>query len=303
MFHGSITALVTPFRHGEIDWKAFENLIEWQIEQGTHALVPCGTTGESPTLSDDEIKNVISACVKIAGGRVPIIAGTGSFSTKKTVAATQMAKECGADAALIVAPYYNKPTQEGLLAHYKAIHDSTDLPIVLYNVPGRTVVEIGVDTVVKLAALPRIVAIKDATSDIARATLIKPQVKESFAILSGDDGIAGAFLGQGAVGCISVTSNVAPALCAKFQNAWAEKDLVTYQATQEQLAPLHKALFIESSPAPIKYACSTLGLCTDELRLPLLPATQAARTAVDKALSNAGLNKAAGSAKLRAAQG
>jgi 4-hydroxy-tetrahydrodipicolinate synthase len=303
MFHGSITALITPFRNGEVDWKAFENLVEWQIEQGTHALVPCGTTGESPTLSDDEIKNVIAACVKIAGGRVPVIAGTGSFSTKKTVAATQMAKECGADAALIVAPYYNKPTQDGLLAHYKAVHDSTDLPIVLYNVPGRCVVEIGIDTVIKLAALPRILAIKDATSDIARATLIKPQVKDGFAILSGDDGIAGAFLGQGAVGCISVTSNVAPALCAKFQNAWAAQDLKTYQATQEQLAPLHKALFIESSPAPIKYACSTLGLCTDELRLPLLPATQAARHAVDKALNDAGLNKTAGSATLRAAQG
>lgn len=303
MFHGSITALITPFRNGEVDWKAFENLVEWQIEQGTHGLVPCGTTGESPTLSDEEVKNVITACVKVANGRVPVIAGTGSFSTKKTVAATQMAKECGADAALIVAPYYNKPTQEGLLAHYKAIHDSTDLPIVLYNVPGRTVVEIGVDTVVKLAALPRIVAIKDATSDIARATLIKPQVKNDFAILSGDDGIAGAFLGQGAVGCISVTSNVAPALCAKFQNAWADKDLDTFQSTQEQLAPLHKALFVESSPAPIKYACSTLGLCTDELRLPLLPATPGARAGVDKALGDAGLNNRAGSAKLRAAQG
>ncbi len=303
MFHGSITALITPFKNGDVDWKAFEDLVEWQIEQGTHGLVPCGTTGESPTLSDEEIKGVIAACVKVAAKRVPVIAGTGSFSTKKTVATTQMAKECGADAALIVAPYYNKPTQEGLYAHYKAVHDSTDLPIVLYNVPGRTVVEIAVDTVVRLASLPRIVAIKDATADIARATLIKPQVKDSFAILSGDDGIAGAFLAQGAVGCISVTSNVAPALCARQQDAWAAGDIAGFQSAQEQLAPLHKALFVESSPAPVKYACSTLGLCTDELRLPLLPATPSARAAVDKALEAAGLNNRSGSSKLRAAQG
>ena len=303
MFHGSITALITPFKNGEIDWAAFESLVEWQIEQGTHALVPCGTTGESPTLSDEEIKGVISACVKIAGGRVPVIAGTGSNSTRKTIDATKMAKECGADAALIVAPYYNKPSQDGIYAHYKAVHDATSLPIVLYNVPSRCVVEIGLETVVKLAALPRIAAIKDATPDIARATLLAPRVKKDFAILSGDDGIAGGFLAQGAVGCISVASNVAPALCARFQNAWKDGDMATFRDLQTRLAPLHKALFTESSPAPIKYACSTLGLCTDEVRLPLLPATAGCRAALDQVLSDAGLNKAAGSGTLRAAHG
>lgn len=300
MFRGSITALITPFRNGEIDWKAFENLVEWQIEQGSHGLVPCGTTGESPTLSDEEVQGVITRCVQITKGRVPVIAGTGSNSTKKAVATTQMAREVGADAALIVAPYYNKPTQDGLYAHYRAIHDSTDLPIVLYNVPARCVTEIAIDTVVKLAQLPRIAGIKDATNDIPRATLIKSQVKADFSILCGDDGIAGAFLAQGAIGCISVSSNVAPALCASFQNAWAEGNTSAFNDLQTRLAPLHKVLFIESSPAPIKYACSKLGLCTDEVRLPLLPATAHCRAAVDATLEKLGLIDAAGSAKLRA---
>ena len=299
MLHGSITALITPFRNGEVDWKAFENLVEWQIEQGTHGLVPCGTTGESPTLSDEEIKGLITACVKVANKRVPVIAGTGSNSTKKTVELTQLAEACGADAALIAAPYYNKPTQEGLYTHYKAVHDSTGLPIVLYNVPGRTVVEISVDVVVRLAALPRIAGIKDAVTDTARASLIKPRVKKDFAILSGDDGVAGAFLAQGAVGCISVTSNTAPALCAQMQNAWAAKDLARFAQLQEQLAPVHIAMFCESSPAPVKYACSKLGLCTDEVRLPLLPATPAARKTVDDALAAAGIGSG-DVAKLRA---
>jgi 4-hydroxy-tetrahydrodipicolinate synthase len=305
MFHGSMTALITPFRSGnagEIDWAAFENLVEWQIEQGSHGLVPCGTTGESPTLSDEEIRGLIQACVKISNGRVPVIAGTGSNSTGKTIAMTRMAKECGADAALIVAPYYNKPTQDGLYAHYKTIHNAVELPIVLYNVPGRCVVDIAIDTVVKLAALPRIVALKDATSDVARATLIRPQVKKDFAILSGDDGINGAFLAQGAVGCISVTSNVAPALCAQFQNAWAAGDLKTFQAIQEKLAPLHKAMFCETSPSPVKYACSRLGLCTDDVRLPLLPASASARNIVDGVMESMGLTSVTRSPK-RSAHG
>ncbi len=298
MFYGSITALITPFRDGEVDLKAFESLVEWQIEQGTHGLVPCGTTGESPTLSDEEIRELITACVKVANGRVPVIAGTGSNSTKKTIALTQIAQECGADAALIAAPYYNKPTQDGLYAHYKAVHDATGIPIILYNVPGRTVVEIGVDTVLRLAALPRIAGLKDAVTDTARATLLRAQVKSDFALLSGEDGVAGAFLAQGAVGCISVTSNAAPALCARFQNAWREGDMATFQQVQEQLAPVHKAMFCESSPSPVKYACSRLGLCTDEVRLPLLPATPAARALVDAALDAAGIGAAP--AKLRA---
>lgn len=303
MFRGSITALITPFKDGEIDWAAFENLVEWQIEQGTHGLVPCGTTGEAPTLSDEEIRRVISTCVKITAGRIPVIAGTGSNSTAKTIAMTKMARECGADAALIVAPYYNKPSQDGLHAHYRAVHDATDLPIVLYNVPSRTVIEIAPDTVKRLAELPRIVAIKDATPDVARATLLLPQVKAGFAFLSGDDGIAGAFLAQGAVGCISVASNVAPSLCAQFQNAWAEGDRDRFAQLQTRLAPLHKALFTESSPAPIKYACSALGLCGDEVRLPLLPASSGCRERLDRVLADLDLRPAAGSATLRAVHG
>lgn len=299
MFHGSITALITPFRNGEVDLKAFENLVEWQIEQGSHGLVPCGTTGESPTLSDEETKTVITRCIEVARGRVPIIAGTGSNSTRKTIAATQMARECGADAALIVAPYYNKPTQDGLLAHYRAVHDSTSLPIVLYNVPGRCVVEIGLETVVKLAALPRIVGLKDATTDTARPTLLKARVKKEFALLSGEDGVAGAFLAQGADGCISVTANIAPSLCARFQNAWMEGDLAAFRQLQETLAPLHKALFCETSPAPVKYAAARLGLCSDEVRLPLVPASAGARAVLDPLLENLGLIAAGGSDKLR----
>lgn len=299
MLHGSITALITPFKNGEVDWKAFENLVEWQIEQGSHGLVPCGTTGESPTLSDDEIKGLIERCVKVSNGRVPVIAGTGSFSTKKTVAQTQMAKEAGADAALIVTPYYNKPTQDGLFAHFKAVHDATALPIILYSVPGRCVIELAVDTVVKLAALPRIAGLKDATSDAGRAALIKAQVKKDFVILCGDDGVNGAFLAQGANGSISVTSNVAPALCAQYQNAWADGDIAAFQEIGYKLAPLNKVLFIESSPAPIKYACSRLGLCSDEVRLPLLPATDGCRKAVDAVIDGLGLAGSAGAAKLR----
>lgn len=299
MFHGSITALITPFRNGEVDLKAFENLVEWQIEQGSHGLVPCGTTGESPTLSDEETKTVITRCVEVAKGRVPIIAGTGSNSTRKTIATSQMAKECGADATLIVTPYYNKPTQDGMLAHYKAVHDSTELPIILYNVPGRCVVELALDTVIKLSALPRIAGIKDATADTARATLMKAQARKGFCVLSGEDGIAGAFLAQGADGCISVSSNVAPALCAQFQNAWAAKDYTTFEQVQTKLAPLHKALFCESSPAPVKYAASRLGLCSDEVRLPLLPASAGARAILDPVLDALGLIAEGGSAKLR----
>jgi 4-hydroxy-tetrahydrodipicolinate synthase len=299
MFHGSITALVTPFRSGEIDWKAFDNMVEWQIEQGTHGVVPCGTTGESPTLSDDEIKSIIKRCIEVVKGRIPVIAGTGSNSTRKSVAMTQAAQELGANAALIVAPYYNKPTQDGLFAHYKTIHDSSTLPIVLYNVPGRCVAEIAIDTVLRLAELPRIVGLKDAVTDTSRCTIIKARAKGDFCVLSGEDALAGAFLAQGASGCISVTSNIAPAECAAFQNAWAARDLDTFSALQARLAPLHKALFTETSPSPVKYAASQLGLCSDEVRLPLVPASESCRAALDKAMKSAGLITGAEAGKLR----
>lgn len=290
MFQGSITALVTPFREGAIDLTAFEALIERQIASGTHALVPCGTTGESPTLSRDEQKTLIAQCVKTARGRVPVIAGTGSNATDEAIAMTRYAAQAGASAALIVAPYYNKPTQEGLFQHYRTIHDSCDIPIIIYNIPGRSVVDISTETLARLAELPRIVGIKDATNDLARPAQIRTRIaRPDFCLLSGEDATAAAFLAQGGQGCISVTSNVAPEQCAHMQNAWTEGDLKTFSTLRDRLAPLHRALFLETSPAPVKYALSRLGLCLDDVRLPLVPATAACRKAVDAALEFAGL--------------
>ncbi len=291
-FFGSITAMITPFQNGEVDYKAFEKFIQWQIEEGSHGLVPSGTTGESPTLTYNETKLIFELCtqtVKSSGKKCPIIAGTGSNSTREAIELSLIAQNAGADALLSVAPYYNKPTQEGMYAHFKAVHDSTDLPIILYNVPGRTVVEICVETVLRLAELPRIVGIKDATSDTSRTTLIRSQAKDNFSILSGEDALAGAYLAQGANGCISVTSNVAPRLCAELQNAWIANDRARFEDIQTKLAPLNKALFCESNPTPIKYAVSKLGLSNDEVRLPLLPASANARTLIDEAMAKAGL--------------
>jgi len=300
MFRGSITALVTPFTNGMFDGKAFEKILSFQLENGSHGLVPCGTTGESPTLDEDEVKTIFDMSVQMVKGRkIPVIAGTGSNSTRKTVMMTEMAKKCGADAALVVVPYYNKPTQEGLYAHFKTIHDAIDLPIVVYNVPGRTGTEISVDTVCRLAELPRIVALKDATSDMSRTTAVKSRVKDGFSVLSGEDALAGACLAQGGDGCISVTSNVAPKECAEFQEAWMRGDIERFQALQVKLMPLHKALFVETSPAPVKYAASKLGLCSDEVRLPLVAASASARAAVDKAFLESGLIMDGDSVKLR----
>ncbi len=300
MFHGSIPALITPFTNGEVDLRAFKDFVEWQIESGSHGVVSCGTTGESPVLDDAETQAIFAATVDVVKGRVPVIAGTGSNSTKKTIAMTNMARESGADAALIVTPYYNKPTQEGLFAHFKAIHDSTDLPIILYSVPARCIIELSVETIIRLAQLPRIVAIKDATTDASRTTLIKSQVKDSFDVFAGDDVVAGAFLAQGAVGCISVTANIAPAACAAQQNAWAAGRMEEFKALQNQLMPLHRALFTETSPAPVKYAASRLGLCSDEVRLPLVPASSGCRANLDKVMAECGLFGDTSSAKLRA---
>lgn len=289
MFRGSIPALITPFKNGEIDLKAFCDFVDWQVVSGSHGVVPCGTTGESPVLDDEDVQKIMTATVEVVGGRIPVIAGTGTNSTRKTIQNTRLARQSGVDAALVVVPYYNRPTQDGLYAHYKAVHDSTDLPIIIYNVPGRCGTEISVETILKLAELPRIVGIKDATSDTSRTTEIKSSVKSGFCVLSGEDALAGAFLAQGADGCISVTANVAPAECAAFQDAWVSGNVPLFKELQSRLMPLHKALFVETSPAPVKYAASVLGICSDEVRLPLVPASPKARKRVDEALCMSGL--------------
>lgn len=300
MFKGSITALITPFRNGDIDWAAFDKLVEWQIECGTDGLVPCGTTGESPTLSHDEHHQVVQRCIKIAAGRVPVIAGTGSNSTAEAISLTQHAQSDGADAALVVTPYYNKPSQDGLYAHYKALHDATNIPIIIYNIPGRSVIDMTNDTMCKLAELPRIVGVKDATGDLGRPLLIRNRLGDDFCQLSGNDDTATAFLAQGGHGCISVTSNIAPAQCAKMHDAWQAGDLGAMIDMRDLLAPIHKALFCETSPAPVKYAASLLGFGTDEVRLPLVPASKAARAAVDDAMLSAKLVSGDKGATLRA---
>lgn len=287
--HGSITALITPFSGGELDKPRFENIIEHQLRNGTHGIVPCGTTGESPTLEKEEYQTIFDMSVALVKGQIPIIAGCGTNSTTKTIELTKLAKDSGADAALIVVPYYNKPTQAGLLAHYTAIHNAVDLPIVIYNVPGRCGSEITVDTVCRLAELPRVIALKDATADMSRTSFIKSRVKDNFSVLSGEDALAGACLAQGGDGCISVTSNIAPRQCADMQNAWRIGDMATFFQRQYDLMPLHKALFVETSPAPVKYGASLLGLCRNELRLPLVPASASAESTVREAISELGL--------------
>ncbi|MCB1556694.1 MAG: 4-hydroxy-tetrahydrodipicolinate synthase [Alphaproteobacteria bacterium] len=289
MFHGSITALITPFTEGAVDEKALEALVEHQIAQGSHGLVVCGTTGESPTLSHDEHNHIVGRVVEIVKGRVPVIAGTGSNATTEAIQSTRYATEAGADGALLVTPYYNKPTQEGLYAHFKAIHDVTDIPLIIYNIPGRCVVDMGVETMARLAALPRYIGVKDATGDLDRVAATRAACGEDFLQFSGNDDTALDFLERGGHGCISVTSNVAPSLCAQMHEAWEAGAHETARAINERLMPLHRALFVETSPQAAKYGCARLGLCTDEMRLPLLPASPAARAAVDDALAQTGL--------------
>ncbi len=289
MFRGSICALVTPFRDGRVDEGAYQSLIDWQISEGTHGVVPCGTTGESPTLSHEEHRRVVSLCVEAAGARVPVIAGTGSNATEEAIALTRHAKQAGAAAALVVTPYYNKPTQEGLYFHYKAIHDAVDLPIIIYNIPGRSVVDMTVATMARLAALPNIVGVKDATRDLARPLETRLAIGHDFCQLSGEDGTIAAFLAQGGVGCISVTANVAPKLSAELHQAWMDADLARFAILRDRLMPLHSALFVESNPVPTKYALSLLGRCTPEVRLPLVALAEASRTVVASALEAVGL--------------
>ena len=286
---GSITALITPFRNGELDEGALRHIVTWQIAEGTNGLVPVGTTGESPTLSHKEHMRVVELCVQLAAGHVPVIAGAGSNSTREAIELTRHAKEVGADAALSVAPYYNKPTQEGLYRHFAAIAEAVDLPIVLYNIPGRSIVEISVETMTRLARIANIVGVKDATGNLARASRDRAALPADFVRLSGEDATTLGFMAHGGRGCISVTSNVAPKLCAEFQKACLAGDYARALTYQDRLMALHDALFCEASPAPTKYAASLLGLCEPEVRLPIVPLTQQGRETVRVAMEAAQL--------------
>lgn len=289
MFSGSICALITPFRDGKVDEKAFGEFVDWQIAEGTQGLVPVGTTGESPTLNHDEHKRVVEMCIEVADRRVPVIAGAGSNSTAEAVELTQHAKQAGADAALIVTPYYNKPTQEGLFAHFTEIN-KIGLPIIIYNIPGRSVIDMTTATMARCAAeLENVIGVKDATAAVGRATEQRLACGEGFCQLSGEDVTQMGFLAQGGVGCISVTANVAPKLMAEMHNAWKKGDVAGAQRINERLTPLHVDLFCEANPGPAKYAASLLGKCKEELRLPLVPITEASRGKVERAMRHAGL--------------
>jgi 4-hydroxy-tetrahydrodipicolinate synthase len=290
MFRGSITALLTPLVDGAVDEKAFARFVEWQIAEGTHGLVPVGTTGESPTVSHEEHRRVIEICVEVAAKRVPVIAGAGSNSTSEAVELTRHAEKVGADAVLTVVPYYNKPNQEGLFQHFSAVAAATSLPVILYSVPGRTVVDIAVDTMARLRdAHSNIVGVKDATADMSKASLTRSKLGKDFILLSGEDMTAIGFNAHGGTGCISVTSNVAPRLCATLQNACQQGNFAVALETQDKLVPLHKALFLEPNPTGVKYAAARLGLCRNELRLPLVPISKPTEAAIDDALAFAGL--------------
>ncbi|MEI8396062.1 MAG: 4-hydroxy-tetrahydrodipicolinate synthase [Rhodospirillaceae bacterium] len=289
MFTGSIVALVTPFKGDAVDEAACQSLCDWHISQGTHGLVPCGTTGESPTLNHKEHMRVVELAIEAAAGRVPVIAGTGSNSTEEAITLTRHAKQAGADAALVVTPYYNKPTQEGLYQHFKAIHDSAELPIIIYNIPGRSVIDMTVATMARLAKLPNIVGVKDATANLQRPLDVRVAIGPEFCQLSGEDATVVAFLAQGGVGCISVTANVAPALCAELHNAWRAGDYQTVFRLRDRLLPLHNAMFVETNPAPAKYAVSLLGRCENSVRLPLVTVSEGNRATIRAAMTGLGL--------------
>ena len=289
---GSCTALITPFKDGKVDAKGFQQLVEWQIAQGTNVLVPVGTTGEAPTLSHDEHKQVIELCIKAAKGRVPVVAGAGSNSTEEAIELTRFAKAAGAAAALHSTGYYNKPTQDGLYRHFKAINDAVDLPIIVYNVPVRTIVDITAATMARIAELEHFAGIKDATANVARETQHRALIRKSYTALSGEDSTALGYNAHGGHGCISVTSNIAPKLCAAFQKACAEGDFETARSLHDQLMPLHDALFVETNPVPVKYAAWRLGVIdSPECRLPLAPLMEATQKTVDAALAKVGLLK------------
>jgi len=293
MFKGSIVALITPFKNNKLDEEAYISLIHYHLKNGTSGLVPAGTTGESPTLNHDEHQRVIELCVSESKGKIPVIAGTGSNSTDEAISLTKYAEKIGANAALVVTPYYNKPTQEGLYQHFKAINDNCSIPIIIYNIPPRSVVDMSVDTMSRLFELKNIIGVKDATGDLNRVDQQKKKMGPDFIQLSGEDGTALEFNLRGGVGCISVTANVAPKLCSDFQEASISKNnsniLAKAKQINDKLMPLHKSLFVESSPSPVKYAASLLNLCSEDVRLPLVKVTDETKKIVKSAMSNANL--------------
>lgn len=289
MFTGSYPALITPFKDGALDLDALKKLVEWHIAEGSHGLVPVGTTGESPTVSHEEHMTVVSEVVKAAAGRIKVIAGAGSNSTAEGVDLIKHAEATGADGALVVTPYYNKPTQRGMVAHFAAMHDACTLPIIIYNIPGRSVVDMMPDTMAELAKLPRIVGVKDATGDLARVAKQRMTCGAEFLQLSGEDATAVGFNAMGGVGCISVTANVAPKLCAQMQEACLAGDYATALEIQDKLIPLHIALFVEPGVAGAKYALSKLGMCSAEVRLPLTELLDDTKTQIDAAMRHASL--------------
>lgn len=290
MFSGSLVALITPMRpDGSVDEPALEHFVDWQITEGTHGLVPVGTTGESPTLTHDEHRRVVEVVVSVARGRVPVIAGAGSNSTSEAVSLARHARAVGADGVLVVTPYYNKPTQEGLFLHFSAVADAAQIPLIIYNIPSRSVVDMSVETMARLARHPHIVGVKDSTQNLARPLHTRRACGVDFVQLSGEDHTAIAFLAAGGDGCISVTGNVAPRQCSEMHTAWQEGRVAHAMAMQDRLLPLHDALFCESSPGPVKYAASLLGHSSDFCRLPLAPVADATRTRVRGAMVEAGL--------------
>ena len=287
MFKGSFTALITPFKDGKFDETSFRSIIDFQLNSGTHGLVPTGTTGESPTLSHEEHIRIVEVCIEQANKKAPVIAGTGSNSTEEAIYLTKHAEKAGADAALVVTPYYNKPSQEGLLQHFTKIANSVDIPIIIYNIPGRSIVDMTNETMAKLFKIKNIVGVKDATGDIPRVYFTKNEVGSDYNILSGEDATTLAFLTYGGHGAISVTSNIAPKLCSDFHNLCMDKKFHEASLINDCLMPLHKALFLESSPGPVKYAASILGLCSEEVRLPVTTISNYTKKIIDSALRHA----------------
>ena len=292
MFKGSYTALITPFKNGSVDEESLRRLVEWQIAEGTHGLVPVGTTGESPTLDFDEHKRVIELTVEVTRKRIPVIAGTGSNSTAEAIELSQYAEKAGADGLLIVTPYYNKPTQEGLYQHFKAINDAVGIPIIIYNIPARSIVDMSVATMARCTELKNVVGVKDATAKLDRVSQQRLACGPDFCQLSGEDATALGFMAHGGQGCISVASNIAPRLCTGFQNACLRGDYKAALVLQDRLMALHDVMFVETNPGPVKYAASRLGLCSAEMRLPMVPVSEATKRAVDAALVKVGLIKA-----------
>jgi 4-hydroxy-tetrahydrodipicolinate synthase len=286
MFYGSIPAVITPFKNNEVDYESLSKVLEYLISNNSNGLVPCGTTGESPTLSHDEHKKIVEETIRINDKRVPVIAGTGSNNTIEAIEFTQHAEKAGADAALIVTPYYNKPTQSGLYEHYKSIADNSNIPIIIYNIPGRSIVDMSIDTMIKLSKLKNIVGVKDATNDLFRPVLTSKRMNSNFCYLSGEDGTALAYLAQGGHGCISVTANIAPKLCSEMHQQWRDGNITKAQEINLKLSSLHNALFLESSPGPVKYAAHLKGLCEPDTRLPLVEINDKTKAEVKNCLKD-----------------